>query len=61
MVTDQLGPQHPVHDRRRLNGDGKSDIALYYYAAQTPAVFTLTADSNGDGGFAAPVRRYTDQ
>jgi hypothetical protein len=45
-----------------FNGDGKTDLALYYnYAVQTPAVFTLTADSNGDGGFAAPVRRYTDQ
>ncbi|MFB8183272.1 hypothetical protein ACFC8N_46335 [Streptomyces sp. NPDC055966] len=36
-----------------FNGDDKD------YAVDTPAVFTLTADSNG--GFAAPVRRYTDQ
>ncbi|MGW7002510.1 LamG-like jellyroll fold domain-containing protein [Streptomyces sp. NPDC054933] len=44
-----------------FNGDGKADLAVYYnYANQTPAVFTLTADTNGDGGFAAPVRRFSD-
>ncbi len=44
------------------NGDGKADLAFYYnYANQTPAVFTLTADANGDGGFASPVRRFSDQ
>ncbi|MGW2650034.1 LamG-like jellyroll fold domain-containing protein [Streptomyces sp. NPDC001393] len=56
------GPSTQYMTAGDFNGDGKTDLALYYnYAAQTPAVFTLTADSNGDGGFAAPVRRYTDQ
>ncbi|MEU9446441.1 FG-GAP-like repeat-containing protein [Streptomyces sp. NPDC048304] len=56
------GPNTQYMTAGDFNGDGKADLALYYnYAAQTPAVFTLTADSNGDGGFAAPVRRYTDQ
>ncbi|MEU7306243.1 LamG-like jellyroll fold domain-containing protein [Streptomyces sp. NPDC007206] len=56
------GPNTQYMTAGDFNGDGKTDLALYYnYAAQTPAVFTLTADSNGDGGFATPVRRYTDQ
>ncbi|MGW2883425.1 LamG-like jellyroll fold domain-containing protein [Streptomyces sp. NPDC001233] len=56
------GPNTQYMTAGDFNGDGKTDLALYYnYAVQTPAVFTLTADSNGDGGFAAPVRRYTDQ
>ncbi|MEW2161055.1 LamG-like jellyroll fold domain-containing protein [Streptomyces sp. NPDC007189] len=56
------GPSTQYMTAGDFNGDGRTDLALYYnYAAQTPAVFTLTADSNGDGGFAAPVRRYTDQ
>ncbi|MEU7306093.1 LamG-like jellyroll fold domain-containing protein [Streptomyces sp. NPDC007206] len=56
------GPNTQYMTAGDFNGDGKTDLALYYnYAVQTPAVFTLTADSNGDGGFATPVRRYTDQ
>ncbi|MFJ7899115.1 LamG-like jellyroll fold domain-containing protein [Streptomyces sp. NPDC096198] len=57
-----FGPSTKYMTAGDFNGDGKTDLALYYnYSAQTPAVFTLTADNNGDGGFAAPVRRYTDQ
>ena len=42
-----------------FNGDGMDDIALYYkYAAQTPAVFTHTA--NSDGSFDWPFRRFSD-
>ncbi|MFE4621867.1 LamG-like jellyroll fold domain-containing protein [Streptomyces mirabilis] len=56
------GPSTTYMTAGDFNGDGKSDIALYYnYTARNPAVFTLTADNNGDGGFAAPTRRYTDQ
>ncbi|MEU6318111.1 hypothetical protein [Streptomyces sp. NPDC047009] len=43
-----------------FNGDGKTDLGLYYdYVAQAPALFTLTADASGDGGFASPVLRST--
>ncbi|MFJ5034348.1 hypothetical protein ACIQB5_41285 [Streptomyces sp. NPDC088560] len=43
-----------------FNGDGKDDLGFYYdYVAQAPALFTLTADASGDGGFAAPVLRST--
>src|SRR5262249_41015193 len=39
-----------------FNGDGKADIALFYdYGGGHVAVYTLTADANGDGGFAAPT------
>ncbi|KPI21666.1 LamG domain protein jellyroll fold domain protein [Actinobacteria bacterium OK006] len=56
------GPSTTYMTAGDFNGDGNSDIALYYnYTARNPAVFTLTADRNGDGGFAAPTRRYTDQ
>ncbi|MFJ8364463.1 FG-GAP-like repeat-containing protein [Streptomyces sp. NPDC093984] len=43
-----------------FNADGKADLGFYYdYAAQAPALFTLTADASGDGGFASPVLRST--
>ncbi|NJC68793.1 VCBS repeat-containing protein [Planosporangium thailandense] len=42
-----------------FNGDGRTDVALFYdYGAGHVALFTLTANANGDGGFAAPVRRW---
>ncbi|WP_037571482.1 FG-GAP repeat domain-containing protein [Phaeacidiphilus oryzae] len=47
-----------------FNGDGKSDLAIFYHysddAGSHVAVFTMTADANGDGGFTdtAPVKRY---
>jgi hypothetical protein len=41
-----------------------SDIPWYYnYTDDSSyhiAVFTLTADSNGDGGLAWPLRRFSD-
>ncbi|MFD9279521.1 hypothetical protein ACFWD7_19835 [Streptomyces mirabilis] len=41
-----------------FNGDGMCDLGLYYaYSAQAPTLFTLSADANGDGNFAAPLRR----
>ncbi|NJC69016.1 PKD domain-containing protein [Planosporangium thailandense] len=41
-----------------FNGDGKSDVALFYdYGNGHVAVFTLTAHANGDGGFSGPVLR----
>ena len=41
-----------------FNGDGKTDLSLYYdYVAQAPTLFTLTTDTNGDGGITPPVRQ----
>ncbi|RAG84611.1 hypothetical protein DN069_15645 [Streptacidiphilus pinicola] len=52
------GPSSGFVVARDFNGDGKTDLGLYYNDATAPgAVFTLTADSDSDGGFSAPVRR----
>jgi len=41
------------------NGDGKTDTSVYYdYGSDHQAIFTLTADTNGDAGIAAPVSRW---
>ncbi|NJC74240.1 hypothetical protein HC031_31675 [Planosporangium thailandense] len=43
-----------------FNGDGKADIALFYdYGGGSVRVFTLSANGNGDGGFAGPFIQWT--
>jgi hypothetical protein len=45
-----------------FNGDGKDDLAVFYDLGTTSggahetALYVFTADSNGDGGFAAPIK-----
>ncbi|GGP39780.1 hypothetical protein GCM10010278_15570 [Streptomyces melanogenes] len=42
-----------------FNGDGKSDLALLYdYTAGHVRLFTLSANSNGDGAFGGVVSRW---
>ncbi|MFE9429027.1 FG-GAP-like repeat-containing protein [Kitasatospora sp. NPDC006697] len=42
-----------------FNGDGKSDLALLYdYGGGDLKLLTLTADSNGDGGFGGLVTQW---
>ncbi len=42
-----------------FNGDGRSDVAfLRDYGNGHVSLMTMTADANGDGGFAAPVVRW---
>jgi hypothetical protein len=43
------------------DGDGRTDIALVNDSGDGRlTLYTLTAHANGDGGFAAPVSRWTD-
>ncbi|MEV6923655.1 FG-GAP-like repeat-containing protein, partial [Dactylosporangium sp. NPDC051485] len=43
-----------------FNGDGKTDIALFYDydTGGHVTLFTLTAHTNGDGGFDGPITRW---
>ncbi|MFD3469753.1 FG-GAP-like repeat-containing protein [Streptomyces sp. NPDC058682] len=42
-----------------FNGDGKSDLTLFYdYTAGHVSLYTLSAHANGDGGFSLPVAKW---
>ncbi|WP_052442494.1 FG-GAP-like repeat-containing protein [Streptacidiphilus neutrinimicus] len=62
--STSFGPNTKYMAAGDFNGDGKSDIALFYNYTDNNgyhvSLFTLTADANGDGGLGIPANIWNN-
>ncbi|GAA1803285.1 hypothetical protein GCM10009835_22740 [Planosporangium flavigriseum] len=52
------GPSTKFMAMGDFNGDGKGDVGLFYYYGNRVALWTLSANASGDGGFSGPAMRW---